>query len=408
VLKPHRPAFDPPQETDVKPLIRVWCSLATLAVAACDEARPVNLPPMTTTSPAEPAPDAEVAECDQAPNGTPCGKPGSENHCVFFACVRNACGDGVRAGDEACDDGDEIDGDGCSARCHVDTPNCGNGILDPFEECDDGDKNGADCTARCTKKKCGDGILSPGEECDEGREIDTKTCLKSCLKPTDGGLPEAGVAIDGGSAGTDAGSKVDASADTGTDAAADAGGDATMDAAKDAESDAASEAGGEVGPSGPDCAVADHDAGAIAKCEACRQANCTNLNGFDWVSACYKQVDTNLGGDPADTTFLPKCIAVMKCAQRYQCGLDGVLSGAGCYCGNKDIDSCNTNGPATDGSAKCIPDWQAAAGTSDNMQIQARFSDYSYPAGIAFQLLDCDRQFCRECATPEATCANVP
>jgi cysteine-rich repeat protein len=31
------------------------------------------------------------------------------------------CGDGIRTGDEACDDGNNIDGDGCSATCTIET-----------------------------------------------------------------------------------------------------------------------------------------------------------------------------------------------------------------------------------------------------------------------------------------------
>lgn len=45
------------------------------------------------------------------------------------------CGDGVRDPGEACDDGNIIGGDGCSADCHS-TEICGNGIVDPGEECD--------------------------------------------------------------------------------------------------------------------------------------------------------------------------------------------------------------------------------------------------------------------------------
>jgi cysteine-rich repeat protein len=46
------------------------------------------------------------------------------------------CGDGVRDLSEACDDGDTVGGDGCSADCESDE-SCGNGQLDPGEMCDD-------------------------------------------------------------------------------------------------------------------------------------------------------------------------------------------------------------------------------------------------------------------------------
>jgi cysteine-rich repeat protein len=62
-----------------------------------------------------------VVECDEAPHGTRCGAPGSDWHCIYDACVENACGDDVRAGLEACDDGNEINGDGCNERCELET-----------------------------------------------------------------------------------------------------------------------------------------------------------------------------------------------------------------------------------------------------------------------------------------------
>src|SRR5204863_12611 len=78
---------------------------------------------------------------------------------------------------EICDDGNNIDGDGCSADCRS-TENCGNGKIDPGEECDDGktpegvsnNANDRDCRADCTINRCGDGFAnthgSHREACD--------------------------------------------------------------------------------------------------------------------------------------------------------------------------------------------------------------------------------------------------
>ncbi|MFO7639409.1 MAG: DUF4215 domain-containing protein, partial [bacterium] len=49
----------------------------------------------------------------------------------------SVCGDGVREGDEECDDGNRLPGDGCDPSCRFE---CGNGRLDPNEECDDGNR----------------------------------------------------------------------------------------------------------------------------------------------------------------------------------------------------------------------------------------------------------------------------
>jgi cysteine-rich repeat protein len=86
-----------------------------------------------------------------------------------------ACGDGAQQGDEECDDGNLVSGDGCSATCRIER--CGNDVVDPpLEECD-GSSDGA-CPGQCvgpggplqctcaTGNTCGDGVLQGGEECD--------------------------------------------------------------------------------------------------------------------------------------------------------------------------------------------------------------------------------------------------
>jgi len=99
------------------------------------------------------------------------------------------CGNGVVEGDEECDDGNAIDGDGCSAAC-VDegTVNCGNGVLDPGEECDDGNTvSGDGCSATCVSEvdpECGNDILEVGEECDDGNTVDGDGCESDCTLTT--------------------------------------------------------------------------------------------------------------------------------------------------------------------------------------------------------------------------------
>jgi cysteine-rich repeat protein len=58
------------------------------------------------------------------------GKSGS------FSQPARTCGNGVREPAEACDDGNVLGGDGCSADC-LSGEQCGNGMLDPGEVCDD-------------------------------------------------------------------------------------------------------------------------------------------------------------------------------------------------------------------------------------------------------------------------------
>lgn len=64
------------------------------------------------------------------------------------------CGDGLRTGLEACDDGNGSSGDGCSASCAVEPvaePVCGDGLHTSLEGCDDGNTTSGDgCSESCT------------------------------------------------------------------------------------------------------------------------------------------------------------------------------------------------------------------------------------------------------------------
>src|SRR3569623_1878574 len=105
-------------------------------------------------------------------------------------------GDGSVDGNEQCDDGNTVGGDGCSATCMTEfNTKCGNGQLDGAEQCDDGntaggDGSGAACqivTGRtcagaqfsaCTPL-CGNGALDPGEQCDAGAAANAY-CTAAC------------------------------------------------------------------------------------------------------------------------------------------------------------------------------------------------------------------------------------
>ncbi len=98
------------------------------------------------------------------------------------------CGNGITEGGEECDDGNMINGDGCSETCLSDVQAvvCGDGIKDPDEECDEGpqNSNSGACTAQCTLAKCGDGLLQDGVElCDAGKDNSNNgACTLECKK----------------------------------------------------------------------------------------------------------------------------------------------------------------------------------------------------------------------------------
>jgi cysteine-rich repeat protein len=104
----------------------------------------------------------------------------------------DGCGNHRLDPGEVCDDGNTMDGDGCSADCRSDET-CGNGITDseanPSEECDHGKLNGTDndtCDAHCHIRSlvCGNGIIDQdkGEQCDPG-PTDSADCNSSSAGP---------------------------------------------------------------------------------------------------------------------------------------------------------------------------------------------------------------------------------
>lgn len=58
------------------------------------------------------------------------------------------CGNDILEPGEECDDGNNDDGDGCSANCTIEDAICGDGVQEGNEQCDDGSQctDGTDCT----------------------------------------------------------------------------------------------------------------------------------------------------------------------------------------------------------------------------------------------------------------------
>eukprot|EP00961_Rhodomonas_salina_P037329 501695-Rhodomonas_salina.1 len=93
------------------------------------------------------------------------------------------CGDGIRANTEECDDGNSDDYDGCSASCIIEDlagwqctmPSCSQ------SECSCGWNCSDDTGALCTSS-CGDGILASNsvEQCDDGNFVNGDGCSDAC------------------------------------------------------------------------------------------------------------------------------------------------------------------------------------------------------------------------------------
>ncbi len=120
------------------------------------------------------------------------------------------CGDRTRDATEACDDGNQADGDGCAADCMMIEAGyrcptvgvlcvaivCGDSRIDLPETCDDGNVTGGDgCSATCERAdgwscplpgvacsatECGDGIVAGFEQCDDGDALAGDGCSEAC------------------------------------------------------------------------------------------------------------------------------------------------------------------------------------------------------------------------------------
>ncbi|MBC8069991.1 MAG: DUF4215 domain-containing protein, partial [Deltaproteobacteria bacterium] len=122
------------------------------------------------------------------------------------------CGNGLLTKDEACDDANTIDGDGCSADCQSVAPGyscnppgqpchnvarCGDGFVALPELCDDAnDADGDGCsstckveigfacegmpTSVCTETTCGDAMVEGAESCDDGNDAPLDGCDQRC------------------------------------------------------------------------------------------------------------------------------------------------------------------------------------------------------------------------------------
>ena len=109
----------------------------------------------------------------------------------------STCGNGQVEPGEACDDGNTIATDDCTADCQV--ARCGDAVTregnDPqaaqFEACDDGNSVDHDaCRNNCQLARCGDGIVRSDladselgfEACDDGNADDDDNAMACELK----------------------------------------------------------------------------------------------------------------------------------------------------------------------------------------------------------------------------------
>ncbi|MBU1705813.1 DUF4215 domain-containing protein, partial [Patescibacteria group bacterium] len=146
--------------------------------------------------------DLEVEDCD---DGNTLNGDGCSANCLTEGTDAPTCGNNDLQTGEECDDGNVLDGDGCSARCLREGAaaagyTCGNrdiafrsasqGVIG--EECDDGNtRNGDGCSSQCLHEgsipqtavyaTCGNNLVESGEDCDDGNLINRDGCSDRCL-----------------------------------------------------------------------------------------------------------------------------------------------------------------------------------------------------------------------------------
>jgi len=94
------------------------------------------------------------------------------------------CGNGVKEGSEACDDGNQDDTDACLGTCQA--ASCGDGLVRAgVEDCDDANsENTDDCLNTCKAASCGDGFVRAGvEDCDDKNAVNDDACSNECQRP---------------------------------------------------------------------------------------------------------------------------------------------------------------------------------------------------------------------------------
>jgi len=96
--------------------------------------------------------DEQLAACAGMAAQTGCTFSGGDGTCFDGVCLPAACQNGRVDFDEACDDSNDVPGDGCSPDC-LSGEECGNGLVDTItgEICDDGNhREHEGCSNACS------------------------------------------------------------------------------------------------------------------------------------------------------------------------------------------------------------------------------------------------------------------
>lgn len=145
----------------------------------CDDGNNTNNDACSATCRIERCGDAIQQSSEACDDGNQANGDGCENDCTISA----ICGNGVvqAASGEECDDGGNANNDGCSASCKVER--CGDAVVQTGENCQncatDVIASGGSC------QTCGNGAVEGTEECDDGNVVDGDGCSAACEEEED-------------------------------------------------------------------------------------------------------------------------------------------------------------------------------------------------------------------------------
>ncbi|MDD9936365.1 MAG: hypothetical protein OXT09_22325 [Myxococcales bacterium] len=299
------------------------------------------------------------------------------------------CGNGAVEGEERCDPVDSCvtaaecvstdaclapryrgDASACTAECSfdaIDTCSGGDGC------CPDGCDAGTDSDCSST---CGDGVIDDGsgETCEPGSAT---PCPASC---SDGDTCTEDVRT---------GSEANCNVRCTYNAIAQAiGGDGCCLPGNNANDDT---------DCTPECGN-----GAVEPGEECDgQADCDG--DCNRISPNTQICEDTLGDTPCDVCQCESCAdeivncrasgdatSDMHCGAVVDCGLANACTGIDCYCGAISLLDCGLSGPQGD----CIPEIEAAAGTTDPIAIAGMVENTDNPVGRAFAVGQCGGAAC--------------
>jgi cysteine-rich repeat protein len=390
-------------------------ALAVLVLSCSDDSRPIKKIAQRPTSSEEVTTDP----CEDKEDGESCGMA---RHCIQERCLINICGDGIVAGTEQCDDGNQSDTDDCTPSCQRPRGTCGDGSVDPGEECDDAnDRNDDFCTSTCLRQLCRNGVLDFNEECDDGNTDPSDGCSNSCQKIVCGdGKAEEQEECDDGNQRED-----DACSNHCTNISC---GNMRIDSGEACDGrlkkSASGKPEGEPIADGLNCAM---DCKSIVddRCQKCEQKECptylltaygSDFDGVD-VSAACRKVGVPIGpfalttDQVTDASFVAKCSALMDCARRNRCDLyvptdfasthdTETITGhellVGCFCGETALGSGVFDNPACfpKAAGKCVQQYYDATDCTDGICVEGNANASGLPATIANYLSECHRNRC--------------